>query len=253
MIPPRLPAPTEHPSHGAHTAPLTPRPLRKKRLVWIAALAAAGVLATAGGAYWWAERRVHAALADAVHLQQQVTALQTTLLGYTRYTSYLTAGKQTLAEQMKLLAATVVREEGATQIIEKSVLGLASTGVVAITYTAEYAFGFDLNPQSYELRATDTGIEVLIHRPALVATPAVSNLQHRILSGGLFTDDKGAVMKLAQEAAKRARKQGEAMAAEPAVMALCEKSLTNFLYSFLAKQPGVTQVPRITVVYKPSA
>ena len=228
-------------------------PMYKKRWAWVVALAAAGFVAATGGAAWWAERRVNAALADTVQLQQQVAALQTTLLGYTRYTSYLTAGKQTLAEQMKLLAATVVREEGATQIIEKSVLGLASTGVVAITYTAEYAFGFDLNPQSYELRATDSGIEVHIHRPMLVATPAVTHLQHRILSGGLLTDDKGAVIKLAQEASKRAQKQGEAMASEPAVMALCEKSLTEFLYSFLAKQPGVKQVPRITVAYKPSA
>ena len=240
-----LPQPPE--DHGT-----APRLSRKKQVAWIAGLAVVGVVATAGGAAWWAQRRVQTALADVAHLQQQVTALQTTLTGYTRYTSYLTAGKQTLAEQMKLLAATVVREEGATQIIEKSVLGLASTGVVAITYTAEYAFGFDLSPQNYELRAADTGIEVHIHRPALVAAPAVTHLQHRIVSGGLLTDDKGAVIKLAQEAAKRAQKQGEAMAAEPAVMALCEKSLTGFLYSFLSKQPGVTQVPHITVVYKPS-
>ena len=154
---------------------------------------------------------------------------------------------------MKLLAATVVREEGATQIIEKSVLGIASTGVVAITYTAEYAFGFDLRPESYELHATNGGIEVHIHRPTLVAAPAVTNLQHRILSGGLLTDNKGAVIKLSQEAAKRARQQGEAMASDPAVLALCEKSLTEFLYGFLTKQPGVKQVPRIRVVYKPSA
>jgi hypothetical protein len=30
------------------------------------------------------------------------------------------------------------------------------------------------------------------------------------------------------------------MASEPAAMALCEKSLTEFLYRFLARQPGVT-------------
>ena len=51
----------------------------------------------------------------------------------------------------------------------------------------------------------------------------------------------------------RARQQGEAMASDPAVLALCEKSLTEFLYGFLTKQPGVKQVPRIRVVYKPSA
>ena len=222
-----------------------------KRIAWISCAALAVCLLTAGAASWWAQHRVDSALAQTAQLQRQVTELNNALLGYTRYTSYLTAGKQTLAEQMKLLAATVVREEGATQIIEKSVLGIA--GVVAITYTAEYAFGFDLRPESYELHATDSGIEVHIHRPALVAAPAVTNLQHRILSGGLLTDNKGAVIKLSQEAAKRARQQGEAMASDPAVLALCEKSLTEFLYGFLTKQPGVKHVPRIRVVYKPSA
>lgn len=224
-----------------------------KRIAWISCAALAVCLLTAGAASWWAQHRVDSALAQTAQLQRQVTELNNALLGYTRYTSYLTAGKQTLAEQMKLLAATVVREEGATQIIEKSVLGIASTGVVAITYTAEYAFGFDLRPESYELHATHGGIEVHIHRPTLVAAPAVTNLQHRILSGGLLTDNKGAVIKLSQEAAKRARQQGEAMASDPAVLALCEKSLTEFLYGFLTKQPGVKQVPRIRLVYKPSA
>ena len=152
-----------------------------KRIAWISCAALAVCLLTAGAASWWAQHRVDSALAQTAQLQRQVTELNNALLGYTRYTSYLTAGKQTLAEQMKLLAATVVREEGATQIIEKSVLGIASTGVVAITYTAEYAFGFDLRPESYELHATNGGIEVHIHRPALVAAPAVTNLQHRIL------------------------------------------------------------------------
>lgn len=69
---------------------------------------------------------------------------------------------------MRLLSATVVREEGSTQIIEKSVLGLASTGVVAVTYTAEYAFSFDLGPDRYDLRATDRGIEVHVNPPRLV-------------------------------------------------------------------------------------
>ena len=131
-----------------------------KRIAWISCAALAVCLLTAGAASWWAQHRVDSALAQTAQLQRQVTELNNALLGYTRYTSYLTAGKQTLAEQMKLLAATVVREEGATQIIEKSVLGIASTGVVAITYTAEYAFGFDLRPESYELHATNGGIEV---------------------------------------------------------------------------------------------
>jgi len=212
-----------------------------------------GAAAAAGVAWWVQQERLDAAAAQVTALQQEVRTQSNTLLGYTRYTSYLTVGKESLSEQMKLLSATVVRDEGTTQIVEKSVLGLPSTGVVAISYTVEYAFGYDLRPESYELKATDTGIEIHIAPPRLVTAPAVTALRHRILSGGLFTDEKTAIIRLSQEAARRARQQGEAMASEPAILALCEKSLTEFLYGFLSKQPGVRQVPRITVVYRKPA
>ncbi|MDR6215688.1 hypothetical protein [Paracidovorax wautersii] len=220
--------------------------VRSRPLIVLAAAALLGAVALAG----WAFARLHSANEQVAQLQQEVTSRTEQLLGYTRYTSYLTVGQQSLAEQMKLLTATVVREEGATQIVEKSVLGLASTGVVAIWYTAEYAFGYDLRPGQYELRPTAQGLEVHLARPALVATPAISQLRHRVLSGGLLTDDKGAVIRLQQEAARRAETQGRALAADPAVLALCEKSLTSFLADFLARQPGVRAVPRITVVYR---
>jgi len=220
--------------------------MRRRTLALLAAAGCAMALAVAV----WAWARLQAARDEVALLQKEVTSRTEQLLGYTRYTSYLTVGQQSLAEQMKLLTATVVREEGATQIVEKSVLGLASTGVVAIWYTAEYAFGYDLRPGSYELRSTPKGLEVHLAPPTLVATPAISQLRHRVLSGGLLTDDKGAIIRLQQEAAQRAATQGRAMAAEPAVLALCEKSLTTFLADFLSRQPGVQSVPRITVVYR---
>ena len=183
-------------------------------------------------------------------LEKEVSRKESELLGYTRYTSYLTVGKQSLAEQMKLLAATVAREENVTQIIERSLLGLPSTGTVAIWYWAEYSFGFDLQSDSYDVRPTDSGIEVRVKKPALVTTPAITNLRYRILSGGLFTDERGAVLRLYEEAAKKAKEQGEAMASDAAVVALCEKRLIAFLHDFLAKQPGVKIVPQISVVYQ---
>ena len=220
--------------------------MRRRTLALIAATGCAIAIAAA----LWAFARLQAAREEVALLQKEVTSRTEQLLGFTRYTSYLTVGQQSLAEQMKLLTATVVREEGATQIVEKSVLGLPSTGVVAIWYTAEYAFGYDLRPGSYELRATPKGLEIHLVRPTLVATPAITQLRHRVLSGGLLTDDKGAIIALQQAAAQRAQTQGRAMAAEPAVLALCEKSLTTFLADFLSRQPGVQAVPRITVVYR---
>ncbi|HRD68498.1 MAG TPA: hypothetical protein PKY50_20415 [Candidatus Competibacter sp.] len=182
-------------------------------------------------------------------LKQEVSHKESELLGYTQYTRYLTIGKQSLAEQMKLLAATVVREESVTQIIERSLLGLPSTGTVAVWYSAEYSFGFDLQADSYDVRPTASGIEVRVKKPTLVTTPAITNLRYRILAGGLFTDERGAVLRLYEEAAKKAQEQGKALASDAAVVALCEKRLIAFLHDFLAKQPGVKIVPQISVIY----
>ena len=209
-----------------------------------------GCLLTGALAFWLATGRIGEARDRAGALEKMVESKQSELLGYTRYATYLGTGKQSLAAQMKLLAATVVRDESATQVVERSILGLSSSGLVAITYSAEYSFGFDLRADNYEISPGAAGIEVRIGRPVLVAAPAVQELKYEILSGGLFTDEKSAVLRLYEQAAARAKEQGRVMALKPEVAALCEKKLIAFLHDFLAKQPGVKFVPQITVVYK---
>ena len=183
-------------------------------------------------------------------LEATVTTQRNELLGYTRYTDYLHTGKQKLQEQMKFIAATVVREEGYTRLVKKSVVGLTSDSVVAISYTAEYSFGYDLKPGSYEITATDRGINVILRKPVLIASPASRNLRHQILSGGLFADSKAAVIGLYQDIGTRTQRSGSALASDEAVMALCEKNMLAFLRDFFAKQPGVKHIPNITITYK---
>lgn len=192
-------------------------------------------------------------------LQQEAQALRAALetkeqevVGHTKYTTFITASKQALAGQMSLLAAKVTREEGVTQVVERVLLSSlpSSSATVAIWYSAEYSFGFDLMPDQYDVRAVPGGIEVAVKRPRLVATPAVSNLRHKVLAGGVLTDEKGAALKLQQEAAANALRQGQSMATDAAIVALCEKKLIEFLRSFLQKQPGVSVVPFISVVYR---
>jgi len=216
---------------------------------WHPALLALGCGIAAGLTYSVMNGRLSDAYARVSTLEREVSRQESELLGYTKYTTYLTVGKQSLAQQMKLLTATAVREEGVTQVIERSLLGLSSSGTVAIWYTAEYSFGFDLQPENYDVRPADSGIEIRVKKPALVATPAITNLRYQILSGGLFTDERGAVLRLYEEAAKKAQAQGEILAADAAVVALCEKRLIAFLHDFLAKQPGVKIVPQISAVY----
>ena len=183
------------------------------------------------------------------HLQQEVVRQEQELLGWSRYTSYLTVSKQSLMEQVKLLTATVVRNEGVTQVIERSLLGFKSTGTVAIWYTADYAVGFDLQPNQYDIVSTGSEIEVHVKKPQLVAQPAVHDLRYQVLSGGVLTDEKTAVIELYAQAAREAQTRGEAMASDPAVMALSEKKLLDFLRDFLLKQPDVKVVPHIKIIY----
>ena len=194
--------------------------------------------------------QVTAARARADALQNVVTEKESSLLGYTSYTRYLAEGKRRLTSQSKFLAATVGRNNSVTQVIDISVLGLHSTGTVAISYSVEYSYGFDLAADRYDIKAGDAGIEIHVGKPRLVATPAVTNLKYKVLSGGLFTDEKAAALKLFAEAAKRARIRGAQLASEPAIVALCEKQLVSFLRDFLLKQPGVRVVPTIAVVYR---
>lgn len=197
------------------------------------------------------EARSEASALDRVaELEEVVVSKTRELLGYTKYTDYLTLGKKSLSEQAKFLAVQVVREEGLTQVMNKSVIGISSEATVGVWYTAEYSFGYELSPERYDIVRTDSGIEIRLDRPGLVATPAVKSLRHKILSGGVFTDEKAAVIRIYEGAAKRVEAQGLAMASDEAVVALCEKKLVAFLHDFLARQPGVKMVPTITVAYR---
>ena len=212
------------------------------------------LLALVAVAAWLAERLLlaprRAALQQVQELQSVLQSRSDHLLGYTAYTSYLTAGEKALAGQAKLLTATVLREEGQTQVLERRLVpGVVSTGTVAVWYRVEYAFGYDLAAPAFKVRASPGGIELQVHRPALVAAPAVTRLRYKVLSPGMFTDEKAATLAMYEQAAERARRQGEAMASDPAVLALCEKQLVGFLRNFLQQQPGVKVVPQISIVY----
>lgn len=190
------------------------------------------------------------AKAEVQALQSVVTTTEKKLLGHTSYTTYLTAGKEALSGQMKLLAATVTRDEGFTRTVQRSLVpGMPSKATVALWHTTEYSFGYNLEPDKYDLRSVPEGIEIRVKKPALVATPAVSNLRHGVLNGGALINEQAELLKLTEEAAAGAKARGDAMVSDPAVVALCEKRLVDFLSSFLAKQPGVQVVPRISVVY----
>ena len=57
---------------------------------------ALALLAGAGLSWWWMDRQLDQRTLQAQILAQEITRQQKELLGYSRYTSYLTVSKQTL-------------------------------------------------------------------------------------------------------------------------------------------------------------
>lgn len=190
---------------------------------------------------------------QSTHYAQQLTGenvtLKKELLGYTRFNDYLTEGKRELLEQSKLVTAQIIHQEGVTRVIEKKFFGLSSGAIVAISYTAEYSFGYDMRPENYSLVKTSTGIEIKLHRPILLVSPSARELNYRILSAGMLTDPKSAVIQLYQGIEKEMQINAEKLRVDEAVLALCEKKLILFVHHFLMKQPGVKMVPNISVNY----
>jgi hypothetical protein len=155
-----------------------------------------------------------------------------------------------MTEQAKFLAVNVVRDYDFIEHVEVSRLGLTSTATVIVSYNVEYSFGFDLKPDSFDIQAGPSGIELRIGSPILVAAPAVMPANFEIPDKGYFVDEKAAIIAIHHRLPGIARAKGLTMAQDAEIRAVCEKKLLEFLREFLGKQPGVKQVPAITVAYR---
>lgn len=189
-------------------------------------------------------------LDNVLRLQAEVASAKKALVGYTKYPDYLGAAKQAAAEQMKALAVKVTREsihlESPPEETPDPKAAATSDATVIVKYAVDYTFGFDAKPDSFELVGTPTGIELKLGKPKLMATSAVRPLSHGAASKAELTEEHMAVIRKLPAVS---HKQGAAIALDDATQALCEKKLLEFLHQFLAKQPGVKQVPSILVSY----
>jgi len=183
-------------------------------------------------------------------VQEELSETKENLLGYTRFTDYMTESKAAISEQMKFLAAKVDREYVHVQHIQTSTLGIHSDATIILRYNVEYSFGFDLRPDRFSISGDRSGITITLSKPELVASPAVNILSHEIPSTGVFIDEQAAVIALQQQLFAVAKRRAVTIKNDEAVIALCEKKLAEFLRDFLAKQPDVKVVPVIRFAYK---
>lgn len=220
-----------------------------KRLAVIAA-----VVITVLGAvviYEVIEARKYANFAvKAYEAEEQLVKTKNELVGYTKYADFVTTTKASMKGQTKFLGATVVRDKQRMETIVKDMKLFSSDAIVFVKYSVEYSVGFDLAPDKFDVVATGGDIEVRVGPPMLIASPAVTPLDHQILSKGLFPDEKTAIIEIMKGIPAEEVANQKSITEDPSVRALCEKNLADFLADFLAKQPGVKFVPRIKVVYK---
>src|SRR4051812_48915916 len=162
----------------------------------------------------------------------EVTTKTGTLLGYEKYKDYLSASKSVLGERTKFVGTTVVRRYTVNRGVERSVLGVKSRGALVVTYAAEFSFGYDLAPGSYDVVDTPAGVEIRVASPTVVAAPAVRDLHHQVLASGWFTDERAAVLNLYEDSSNVARAEGARMQSDAEIVALCERTLTAFLHDF---------------------
>src|SRR5450830_418969 len=132
----------------------------------VAIFAVAACFLCAGVTYVVMDFRFHSERQDAMEnvlsVQAQVGSSKKKLLGYTKYTEYLTQGKQIVAEKIKFLAAKVVREYVHIENIPKELTQQESNASVIVRYSVEFLFGFDAKPESFEILGTPNGIEIQI-------------------------------------------------------------------------------------------
>lgn len=190
------------------------------------------------------------ALENVLSGQAEVGKVKKAMLGYTKYLDYLPAGKEAATGKMKSLQVKVIREHTYTGRIEQESLKLDSDASVFATYSAEYLFGFNLKPESFDILGTASGIQIRIGKPSLVGTPYIRSQSCKIQNCGVLIENEAAEKEVLDELPSLVQRYGSVIASEEAIRALCEKKLVELVHSFLAGQQGVSQVPVIQVVYR---
>ena len=179
-------------------------------------------------------------------VERTLSATKQDLLGYTTFTQYLEVTKKAISGRAKFLAATIDRSYVHVEHINRSALGINSDATIILNYAVEYSVGYDLSPENFTVAADPTGITVTLKKPELVASPAIGAISHEIPGKGLLIDEKAQAIALQQHLTIAAKKQGDAIKMEEAVIALCERKLGEFLRDFLSKRPNVRAVPMIS-------
>lgn len=204
--------------------------------------------------YFFMEFRAHGdrdkSMSEVLSVQAKLNALDKKVTGYARFIDHLAAGHKSIAEQAKTLTIKVAREYVHVEKMPKEKCKDGVAASIVLKYAVEYAVGIDLRPESFEVLATTVGIDVRTTRPGMIGLPAVKPLSHEVVGAGVLLDEPAALSETHDRFRELALRYGAAVALEETTRALCRLKLQEHLHNFLVAQPGVANVPVISVAFK---
>lgn len=177
-------------------------------------------------------------------------AVKTKLAGYTKFNDYLTQARQHLIDQAKTTAVNVVREYIHMERFYRDKHKLKADVAVIAKYTVEFSMAVDIKSDSLELVVDGAGLSVKTSQPVLTSAPAIKSSSHEVSVPGILTEEKPIFAEVNQKFSEVVQRAGLAVAREETVRALCKSKIADGLRDFLGKQPGVRQLPVITVTFR---
>jgi hypothetical protein len=209
--------------------------------------ASALLLGLAGWALWRLTPALDPRHTDA---QPERVIINRDHLGQTTLTNHVAVLNSALAGRSAFVGARVDRTYSEIGIVRRTILGLPSDATIALRHSATYPIGFDMRPGRLTVAKSGNGLLITLDKPRLLSAPGIRFLGHDVLDGGLFINEDVQVIAAQRRQHDAAVRRGDAIAADPAVAALCEQRLQAFLQAFLANQPGAGPPPTIRFAYR---
>ncbi|MBP9904173.1 MAG: hypothetical protein KBF66_01355 [Rhodoferax sp.] len=172
------------------------------------------------------------------------------LLGYTKFADYLVPAKQHLADQAKSLAVSVVREVVQLSRLTPDKERIKAEVLLVSRYQVEFVLAIDLKPEGFELLQEGNGISLKTGLPTLTSAPLVRSASHELSQAGVVTDERALFADISQKFSLVAQTQGQAVAREDAVRALCKAKVVDALRDFLSRQAGVRALPMVVLNFR---
>lgn len=184
---------------------------------------------------------------DGVHVEQSWLP---SWIYQRRTVDYSAIIKESFQKRTRLLTTTFEQDRIRDQLHETRVLGMRSSATVRVKYHAQYPIGYVLEPGRFSIRGEGDTLVLSLERPTLISDVAVRLKSHAVLDGGVFVDEKAALLKLQQSIQPAAQQRAGEVLARPNVIPESEASLRGLLEPLLAESAVGHPAPKLRIEYR---